>query len=47
MPHGEELTEVEKAQIETLRAAGKSYTFIANYLHQSKECVQDFVTKRL
>ena len=30
IPRGKELTEVEKAQIESLRAAGKSYSFIAN-----------------
>ena len=27
--------EVEKAQIESLHAADKSYTFIANHLHES------------
>lgn len=46
MPRGKELTVVEKAQIEALRTAGKSYTFIANQLHRSKGCIQDFVTKR-
>ena len=47
IPLGKELTEVEKAQIESFCAAGKSYTFIANYLHRSKGCIQNFVAKRL
>ena len=46
IPHGKELTEIEKAQIDSLHAAGKSYSFIANHLHQSKGCIQDFVTKK-
>ena len=46
MPRGKELTEVQKAQIESLRAADKSYTFLTNHLHRSKRCIQDFVTKR-
>ena len=40
------LTEHEKAQIESLCAAGKSYAFIVNYLYRSKGCIQDFVRKR-
>ena len=47
MSHGQELTEVKKAQIESFCVAGKSYTFIANHLHQSKRCIYNFVTKRL
>ena len=36
MPRGKKLTKVEKAQIESLRAADKSYTFIANMYIDSK-----------
>ena len=46
MPFGKELTEVEKAQIKSLRDIGKSYTFIANHLHQCQKRIKDFVTKR-
>ena len=40
MPCGKQLTEVEKAQIESLRDAGKIYTFNANHLHRFKRCIQ-------
>ena len=46
LPRGKEVTKVKTAQIESLRAAGKSYTFIANHLHRSNGYIQDFVTKR-
>ena len=36
---------LKKTQIESYRAADKSYTFIANRLHRSKGWIQDFVTK--
>ena len=44
MPHGKGLYEVEKGQIGYFRAADESYTFIANLLHRSKGCLQDFLT---
>ena len=47
MLHGKDQTEVQKAQIESLHAAGKSYIFMANHLHRPKGCSKDFVTKRL
>ena len=34
---------LKRAQIESFRAADKSYTFISNHLHRSKGCIQDYI----
>ena len=38
-PCGNNLTEVKKAQNESLRAADKSCTFVANHLHRFTGCI--------
>ena len=42
IPRGKELYEEKKAQIESVRAADKSYIFIANHLH-SRFCFKVMV----
>ena len=46
MSRDKDLNGDQEAQNESLRAAGKIYTLIANHLHRSKGCIGDFVTKR-
>lgn len=45
-PRGKQLSEVEKSQIEVLRSAGKTYSFIVNKLKRPKGFMQDFISKR-